>query len=865
MAPPSPTAGPPTAGVGDLAPPDDPTSTTSTSRSSARCCPNNADECEEFMRLPIHLGLMITLGKADATTSRGGGGGGRRASSGGGDGNDENDDDDARCVRLDLRPQEDAGLPGLHPNICVPRAILERPDLLVRYGGGGSGVTVFGGHHPLLGHLVMKHGGHKDLIELVSLATIEREIGVRAKFAMESILANDGGGDDDARPYARSTPSAPRGGGSGGVRWASWGARATRQDGMYDDDARRRLVPSSIGARSTGRGPTPSPSPDEYDREREGSGMRAREVQLAAEDMKRRVPSFRMIYISPMHVRDRSGELLNNSFSRARIGSHVHGVANGMDPMPPPPKVVEGLGMEVEAPPTMTSSSSDVGPAARADPREGQMTGSDANESTATNGASATTKKKGRALHLFGSLNVKASSIRARPDHVDLCFGGAYHLCTSGANDGDDEDVNIHNQPNPKHDHPSGSNGIDGYASLMAFVEHLRDEQELNKWKITLAQQRIGQGDGDSRPPRTASYFLAKGMLHGPLLHHLIESEIKVIRNLQLLTMPEEMTVVDKVRAEYENIIACQRKRCRKVSASEVSKIADDFTGKAIKKNYDPVNGRFVLLNQFRRDLQRNNIHLKPKEVVPARHLETLFCDFCASWEDTFHLRYDQSNVKAYPGPNRPIFDCTLDQWESLLELSLSMKHPNATNRIWTSGLTDGGLHNMFLSESHLVFFDLGTPTLEPIPAFLTKFLMSFFHTLGMDEDEDGNWIVRFEQDDAGKLRPTEQTMEILPKVMFAFNTAMDRLIEEFFGDEEEIRVLLLRYVVTQLLSDAAFCIEKWRIKGGGDEMRSTHQYFLEKWLWRALWDVYISEEIRRRYWTRILLRRESEQRRLGV
>lgn len=140
---------------------------------------------------------------------------------------------------------------------------------------------------------------------------------------------------------------------------------------------------------------------------------------------------------------------------------------------------------------------------------------------------------------------------------------------------------------------------------------------------------------------------------------------------------------------------------------------------------------------------------------------------------------------------------------------------------------------------------------------------MSFFHTLGMEEDEEGNWIVRFDQDDTGKLRPTEQTMDILPKVMFAFNTAMDRLIEEFFDDEKEIRVLLLRYVVTQLLSDAAFCIEKWRIKGGGDVMRSSHQYNLEKWLWRALWDVYISEEIRRRYWARILFRRQMESRHL--
>jgi hypothetical protein len=146
-----------------------------------------------------------------------------------------------------------------------------------------------------------------------------------------------------------------------------------------------------------------------------------------------------------------------------------------------------------------------------------------------------------------------------------------------------------------------------------------------------------------------------------------------------------------------------------------------------------------------------------------------------------------------------------------------------------------------------LWFFDLGSPSLEPIPAFLTKFLMSFLHVVGMEEDENGKWVVRFEQDDdLGKLRLTEQTERLIPQVMHAFNTTMDRLIEEFFSptsndnsEETEttssIRVLLLRYVVTQLLSDAAFCIEKWRIKGGGDIMRSSHQYDLEKWLWRGM------------------------------
>ena len=76
--------------------------------------------------------------------------------------------------------------------------------------------------------------------------------------------------------------------------------------------------------------------------------------------------------------------------------------------------------------------------------------------------------------------------------------------------------------------------------------------------------------------------------------------------------------------------------------------------------------------------------------------------------------------------------------------------------------------------------------------------------------------------------------------------------------------MLLLRYVVTQLVSDAAFCVEKWRIKGGGDKERSEHQDYLEKWLWRALWDVYASEEIRRRYLTRLLFRRQDECRDLS-
>ena len=476
-----------------------------------------------------------------------------------------------------------------------------------------------------------------------------------------------------------------------------------------------------------------------------------------------------------------------------------------------------------------------------------------------------------------------------------MCFGGSYNRWTDANDEVDistgEQETSQQPPKNPQQQHScrSRADGSDGYATLMAFVDHLHEQQAYNEWKITLAQQTIGEKctkDGYSQTAPTASSLLAKGQLHGQLLHHLIDSEIQVIRNLQLLTMPEEVNVVDQVRAEYEEIISCQKTKGCKFSAAQVSSMSNAFVGKAIHKNFDPVHGRFIMLQRFGIDLRKGFIHLKPKEVVPAKHLENLFykawelggveVEGCAKnegrkendgrtlLEETFHMQYQEGNgSSSNPDHNHPIFAMGLDQWQSLLKLSLSMKHPNATNRIWTSGLTDGGLHNMFLSEDQQWLFDLGEPNLEPIPAFLTKFLMSFFHTLGMEEDENGEWIVRFEQEDeSGRLRLTQQTLNILPKVMEAFNITMDRIINEIFDGEEEIRILLLRYVITQLVSDCAFCVEKWRIKGGGDENRSEHQYHLEKWLWRALWDVYAGEEIRRRYLTaRILLRRQPETR----
>jgi hypothetical protein len=102
----------------------DPTTTTSTAATRGRR-PDDSSGCGEgsFATLPACRGLMIALGPSGA----------RAAPNGEREGDDDGDSD-----RLYLYPQEDADLPDIHPNVRVPRAMTDRPDLLVRYGGGGE-------------------------------------------------------------------------------------------------------------------------------------------------------------------------------------------------------------------------------------------------------------------------------------------------------------------------------------------------------------------------------------------------------------------------------------------------------------------------------------------------------------------------------------------------------------------------------------------------------------------------------------------------------------------------------------------------------------------------------------------------------
>merc|ERR1711933_377508 len=100
----------------------------------------------------------------------------------------------------------------------------------------------------------------------------------------------------------------------------------------------------------------------------------------------------------------------------------------------------------------------------------------------------------------------------------------------------------------------------------------------------------------------------------------------------------------------------------------------------------------------------------------------------------------------------------------------------------------------MFFENGYLWLFDLGEPSCVTVPAFLTKFLMSFFHTLGMEDSEGGGWVNRFEEEHAEgdllvqtqapgstRLKLTETTASRLTEAESALKFAISRFIKEIF------------------------------------------------------------------------------------
>ena len=88
--------------------------TPSKSEPSTSC--NCSNQCLQFEDLTSDHGLMIALNIPDNT----------------------NTTSTTKCTCLKLHPEIDANLAQFHPNIYIPRSLLDYPDRLVKYGGGGT-------------------------------------------------------------------------------------------------------------------------------------------------------------------------------------------------------------------------------------------------------------------------------------------------------------------------------------------------------------------------------------------------------------------------------------------------------------------------------------------------------------------------------------------------------------------------------------------------------------------------------------------------------------------------------------------------------------------------------------------------------
>jgi len=293
------------------------------------------------------------------------------------------------------------------------------------------------------------------------------------------------------------------------------------------------------------------------------------------------------------------------------------------------------------------------------------------------------------------------------------------------------------------------------------------------------------------------------------------------------VTIPEERGSLDDILKEVESL-------SQSMDVKAVSKKMDLFVGSAIIKNFHPTKGRLAKLREYGEQFRFNKLCLVDSEKTPADFLGKLLkpgTPLTAVFSDPM-----KAKVNA--------IDRIEHSWLSLLQHATSLRTECATECIWTCGLTDAGLHNTFYSPDRgLELFDLGLAKSTPQPAFLTKFLMSFFHTAGMQSDGKTGWVRRF-QVHWGRLILTQETKDLIPYLENAFQLATDTLVDTLFAGDEGVRQLLIKYVILQLLSDGAFCLDRWEQKGGGHVRNSESSRHLDSWLWRTLWDLYIASHV---------------------
>lgn len=306
------------------------------------------------------------------------------------------------------------------------------------------------------------------------------------------------------------------------------------------------------------------------------------------------------------------------------------------------------------------------------------------------------------------------------------------------------------------------------YEHTKQLVQLLVHLQAKHVWKFSVAQVAIGGAS-----PRTGSSLLTSGELRGNVLNELLDQFIGVLRSLMKVTSPKEKEAVEQVRAEVDRMPD-------DLNPADISRRADNFVGSAIVKNWHPEKGRFKVGRDLAPGLRgKGDLILKKAEVLPAKALGNLILNLRTSLK---------SSVFASSGDLDTPFYVMHGIWKDLLRDATHLKSPAAIECVWTCGLTDAGIHNMFFSGGKLWLFDLGKPNYQPLPAFLTKFLMSFFHALGMEDTEDGStWVNRFQESnvDGVMLELTARTKELLPIAYEAYNVALDRLINEIFDGEE--------------------------------------------------------------------------------
>jgi hypothetical protein len=597
----------------------------------------------------------------------------------------------------------------------------------------------------------------------------------------------------------------------------------------------------------------------------------------AAVFLRHRIPEFLFVYISPFHVRNRGVELWR-SFQRrvlALIGLKCFSSAGSFN-------CVSSTSLSSFTSKNGTASSSSSLNNTDSTATEDNENKASSCEEKVKTGISATPKIKldpvvCRGLAVGQSAETGQWQFLVSPHHVQINVPGW---------DEDDE----------------GSNDVIGGAdAIFPSLSHVMAKcQTKYHWKFTLGQKRIGGPQTEN-----AALVLTSGRLVGELLLTLQKEFTQVMHALQKLTSNEEMC--GNLASLREEVDALRQAGTSNLSMSvkqAVSKSLNAFVGGAIYKNYDPEVGRLrqlrVLGGAFRRYHQYHPqtagkmamragpigamnganggddkqgklpddqtdlpaMHFEESEMVPSLVLGKML-ERGVNLPDIYARAPSfQSALDALDAQNK---------WMELLELALSFGDISDSNQrnacsecVWSSGLTDAGLHNCFLSEtSGLQLFDLGEPAVMSLPAFLTKFLMSFFHAFGMEDDPTSGsdcWINRFalvdevgpeheERKDGNenggerkKLTLNPSTRRMIPYIYGAFTDTTDYFIQHVFAGETRMRGLLVRYVVLQLLSDASFCLGKWQKKGGGCRIRERSG--LEKWLWRGLWDLYIASHV---------------------